>query len=148
MFNKTSICHLKSLLLQLSYSSYLKTSLKTQLSPSTLLALGLALVQTSSAAPAPVSALSKRTVDNLPPSDQFVACPSYRYSRPQVEKAIQQGITTTPTTEPQPGMSSFSRHAVRCPLISLTFCYRRLSSHLRQQPQASILFSMPGQDAV
>ncbi|KAF7131349.1 hypothetical protein CNMCM5793_004463 [Aspergillus hiratsukae] len=74
-----------------------------QLSPFTLLALGLALVQTSSAAPAPVNALSKRTVDNLPPSDQFIVCPGYRYSRAQVEAAIQRGIITTPTTEPQPG---------------------------------------------
>ncbi|KAJ5300144.1 hypothetical protein N7508_007436 [Penicillium antarcticum] len=74
-----------------------------QLSLSTFLTLGLALVQTSSAAPAPVSALSKRTVDNLPPSDQFITCPGYRYSRAQVETAIQRGITNTPTNGPQPG---------------------------------------------
>ncbi|KAE8395754.1 hypothetical protein BDV23DRAFT_178328 [Aspergillus alliaceus] len=46
-----------------------------------LLTLGLALVQISSAAPAPAGALSKRTVENLPPG--------YRYSRAQVENAIQ-----------------------------------------------------------
>ncbi|GIJ84577.1 hypothetical protein Asppvi_003424 [Aspergillus pseudoviridinutans] len=76
-----------------------------QLSPFTLLTLGLALMQTTSAAPAPAIAdsLSKRTVDNLPPSDQFIECPGYRYSRAQVEKAIQRGINTTPTNEPQPG---------------------------------------------
>ena len=84
-----------------------------QLSPYTLLALGLALVQTSSAVPAPAGALSKRTVDNLPPSDQFVACPGYRYSRAQVEKAIQQGINLTPTNAPQPGMSTLSHHVIR-----------------------------------
>lgn len=80
-----------------------------QLSLFTFLALGFALVETSSAAPAPASALSKRVVDNLPPSDQFITCPGYRYSRAQVEKAIQQGINTTPTTAPQPGMYPFYR---------------------------------------
>ncbi|KAF2680938.1 Ribonuclease/ribotoxin [Lentithecium fluviatile CBS 122367] len=74
-----------------------------RLTPSILLAFGSALLQTSSALPATAGILSKRTVDNLPPSDQFVACPGYRYSREQVEKAIQQGIITTPTNEPQPG---------------------------------------------
>jgi len=72
-----------------------------------LLALVLAVAQTHAAPTTPTpgfSYVSKRTVDNLPPSDQFVACPSYRYSREQVEKAIQQGIITTPTNEPQPGM--------------------------------------------
>ncbi|KAB8239186.1 uncharacterized protein BDW43DRAFT_306070 [Aspergillus alliaceus] len=54
-----------------------------------LLTLGLALVQISSAAPAPAGALSKRTVENLPPGDQFIECPGYRYSRAQVENAIQ-----------------------------------------------------------
>ncbi|CAN9255420.1 unnamed protein product [Alternaria alternata] len=73
-------------------------------SPSTiLLPLGLALVHTSFANPVPAGMLSKRTVDNLPPSDQFIACPGYRYSREQVEKAIQQAIYNTPTTAPQPG---------------------------------------------
>ena len=75
-----------------------------QLSPFTLLSLALALMQTSSAAPAPANALSKRTVNNLPPSDQFISCPGYRYSAAQVEKAIQRGITTTPTEQPQPGL--------------------------------------------
>ena len=75
-------------------------------STTTFLTLGLALVHTSFAIPAPLSTLSKRTVDNLPPSDQFVACPGYRYSRAQVEKAIQQGINLTPTNAPQPGMSA------------------------------------------
>ena len=75
-------------------------------STSTLLALGLALLQTTSALPAPitpVNTLVGRTVDDLPPSDQFIACPDYRYSRPQVESAIQQGIILTPTNQPQPG---------------------------------------------
>ncbi|KAF5866441.1 hypothetical protein ETB97_011993 [Aspergillus alliaceus] len=54
-----------------------------------LLTLGLALVQISSAAPAPAGALSKRTVENLPRGDQFIECPGYRYSRAQVENAIQ-----------------------------------------------------------
>lgn len=88
-----------------------------QLSLSTLLALGLALLQTSSAVPAPAGALNKRTVDNLPPSDQFVACPGYRYSRAQVEKAIQQGINLTPTNAPQPGTSVYAFlpfHAMPC----------------------------------
>lgn len=75
-----------------------------QLSPFTLLTLGLALVQTSSAAPRSAGALSKRTVDNLPPGDQFIECPGYRYSRAQVENAIQRGINTTPMNAPQPGL--------------------------------------------
>jgi hypothetical protein len=72
------------------------------------LALGFALLQTISAIPAPITpahTLFKRTVDDLPPSDQFIVCPGYRYSRPQVENAIQRGIILTPTTEPQPGTS-------------------------------------------
>jgi hypothetical protein len=75
-----------------------------QLPPFTILTLGLALVQTSSAAPAPAGALSKRTVDNLPPGDQFIECPGYRYGCAQVENAIQRGINTTPTNGPQPGL--------------------------------------------
>lgn len=74
-----------------------------QLTSSTLLAIGLALVHTSLAAPSREVGLSKRTVYNLPPSDQFVTCPKYLYSRPQVEKAIQRGIILTPVNEPQPG---------------------------------------------
>ena len=47
-------------------------------SPSTiLLPLGLALVHTSFANPAPAGMLSKRTVDNLPPSDQFSLLTSF-----------------------------------------------------------------------
>ncbi|KAI1762465.1 Ribonuclease/ribotoxin [Hypoxylon sp. FL1150] len=72
-----------------------------QLSSPVLLNLCLAL-PVSSAVPAPVVARSKQVVDNLPPSDQFVTCPGYRYSRPQVESAIQQGIINMPTSQPQP----------------------------------------------
>ncbi|KAI6084070.1 Ribonuclease/ribotoxin [Hypoxylon rubiginosum] len=74
-----------------------------QLSPSILLTSGLALMQMSSAAPAPIDALSKRTVYNLPPSTQFVTCPSYLYSSLQVNRAIQRGIILTPKEQPQPG---------------------------------------------
>jgi hypothetical protein len=96
-------------------------------SPSTiLLPLGLALVHTSFANPAPAGMLSKRTVDNLPPSDQFIACPGYRYSREQVEKAIQQAIYNTPTTAPQPGM---------------------LIDSLWQQQEAEVLRQVQRQDA-
>ncbi|KAK0719218.1 Ribonuclease/ribotoxin [Lasiosphaeris hirsuta] len=62
-----------------------------------LVALGLALAQIATAAPAPAAlALSVRTVTNLPPSDQFITCPKYLYSRPQAEKAIQKGIDMAP----------------------------------------------------
>ncbi|KAK5658310.1 hypothetical protein OQA88_2286 [Cercophora sp. LCS_1] len=73
---------------------------------SSFLALVLAITQTYAVPTAPVpgfSHVSKRAADNLPPSDQSVACPGYRYSRQQVEKAIQRGIILTPTSEPQPG---------------------------------------------
>jgi hypothetical protein len=103
-----------------------------QLWLSTFLSLGLALVQTSSAAPAPVSALSKRIVDNLPPSDQFITCPGYRYSRPQVEAAVQRGITNTPTNEPQPGMYPPTRHVIPFTTNFAHFYSRWLPAPLRQ----------------
>src|SRR6478735_2610915 len=70
---------------------------------SVILPLGLVYMRMCIAAPAHAKTLRRRDVDNLPPSDQFVVCPGYRYSRAQVEAAIQQGINTTPTNAPQPG---------------------------------------------
>ncbi|KAK0614657.1 Ribonuclease/ribotoxin [Immersiella caudata] len=70
-----------------------------------LLAFGLAVVQVYAvpSTPPPESSLMKRAVDNLPPSDQFIVCPDYFYSRQLVEEAIQHAIITTPTNQPQPG---------------------------------------------
>jgi hypothetical protein len=74
-----------------------------QLLRSILLAWGLTLVP-SSVAMAAVSpnnthaVLSKRLVDNLPPSDMFIDCNSYGgylYAAPQVMDAIQKGIGLT-----------------------------------------------------
>lgn len=63
-----------------------------QFTVSTLLALGLALTQTSFAAPSAPVTLNPREVFNLPPGDQFIACPDYEYSAGQVAEAIQEGI--------------------------------------------------------
>jgi hypothetical protein len=79
-----------------------------QLLRSILLALGLTLVPTSVAMPAVSpnnthAVLSKRLVDNLPPSDMFINCNSYGgylYATPQVMDAIQKGIDLTSITEP------------------------------------------------
>lgn len=86
-----------------------------QLSPSTLLTRGLALVQTTSAVPAPTGALSKRIVGNLSPGDMFIACPAYLYSPWLAEEAIQEGINTTPIDKPQPGISTSSRRTIPFP---------------------------------
>lgn len=45
--------------------------------------LGFTLAHISMGAPQQTSSSSpvRRSVDNLPPSDMFVACPKYRYSR-------------------------------------------------------------------
>ncbi|GAB1317151.1 ribonuclease T1 [Madurella fahalii] len=63
--------------------------------PVARLAISLVLVELSLAIFAPAGALGKREDFNLPPSDQFIACPGYRYSRPQAESAIQAAIDTT-----------------------------------------------------
>jgi len=93
-----------------------------QLSYGKLLALGLALLQTSIAAPSSLeeTALAKRTVDYLPPGDTFINCPTgdkpphdtYRYSRAQIEKAIQAGTNLTPFKPDRPGMLISERKIV------------------------------------
>jgi hypothetical protein len=97
-------------------------------SPS-VLSLVFALLHTHSAHALPSGNLNKRTVDNLPPSDQFVSCPSYRYSREQVKQAIQQGINTTPTNAPQPGMPDWQQPV---DYVLLNYC-RRIPTHLWKQ---------------
>lgn len=141
--------HLPSQVTTISTITSLASKLPSpmQLSPLTM-TLGLALVQTTSAVPAPVGALSRRTVDNLPPSDQFVACPGYRYSRHQVEMAIRRGIFNTPTLEPQPGMSTLYCIAIPPRTNLAPFCSRRLPPHIWQQPQITLLSGLQGQEAM
>lgn len=64
--------------------------------PTLSVILGLALTQTLAAPVEEAPALRPRVVSNLPPKDQFITCPSYLYSRPQAEAAIQHGINKAP----------------------------------------------------
>jgi hypothetical protein len=68
-------------------------------SPSTLVALGLALSQTAFGLPAPGTTVNKREVFNLPPSDMFVDCGTgYKWARPEIEAAVQLGINSPDRT--------------------------------------------------
>jgi hypothetical protein len=87
-----------------------------QLPHSILLGLSLTVVPTSVAMPAVShnnthAVLSKRMVDNLPPSDMFIDCDSYSgylYSAPQAMDAIQKGIDLTSIGGPPGRAASLS----------------------------------------
>ncbi|KEY68189.1 hypothetical protein S7711_11352 [Stachybotrys chartarum IBT 7711] len=76
------------------------------LSP-TLFALVLALVQTSYAAPSSRGFVSKRTVYNLPASDEFIICGSRFYALPEIEAAVQEGINRARDTALRIRISTF-----------------------------------------
>jgi hypothetical protein len=102
-------------------------------SPSTLVALGLALSQTVSGLPAPGTTINKREVFNLPPSDMFVDCGTgYKWARPEIEAAVQLGINSPNNAISMSNIYQAVRYSAHLPNLN----FRQLSSRFRQQQEA------------